>query len=118
MGGIEGHAVPAAGEELLIGRLEAFGRADHAVLQPAALAVADAVERRQALRGEAAGRIEDRGHQIGRELGEIRQGDQPRQIGELLQAEGDIVKRRTVGVHRVMSLTDWAADRGSLVAAS
>ena len=51
--------VPAAGDESIVGLFESSRRSNRSVLQPAALAVADRVERRQDLAGEFRGFRED-----------------------------------------------------------
>src|SRR5262249_48949830 len=108
------------GDEFLISRAKALWRHHHAVLQPRALAVAGGVQRRELAGGELATLDKDRAHQVWRQLGEIRQRHEPRQIGEFLDAKGDvgyrwaIVRdRRNLGDERAAFHLDQATSMGS-----
>src|SRR5262249_58229820 len=71
----------------------------HTVLQPASLAVTDAVQRRQSPGGEAPRGLENRADEIGRQMGKGGKGDESREIGELFQAEADILEWGPVAIH-------------------
>ena len=81
--GVEGNAVPAAFDELGVGFREPLRGADDAVLEGAALDIARPVQRRQDIRGQLAGFLQDGVHQVRRRLLAARQpGDvaEPRQF--------------------------------------
>ncbi len=96
--GVEVDADPAARRHRVVGRLEALGRAHHAVLQPAALAVADGVQRRQHLGRDLARLLQHRAGGVAVEL--VIAGD--RHLADpqhVVQHEVEVAQRRGVGGH-------------------
>ena len=95
----ERQAVPAARDEGGIGLLEAVGRAHDAVLEPDALAIAALVERRQLVRREPAGRLQDVVDQVRRRRLVARQAADRAEIGDVVEHEAHVVERRRVAGH-------------------
>ena len=88
------NADPAALDQLPVGFLEALGRRDGAVIAPpAALPIADLVERREHVFAELGRLGEDRLHHVGRGVGKARQ------IGEALHVK-DVVEQKQRVFHR------------------
>ena len=108
VGGVAGEAGPAAVAQEVEGGLEAVRRAHDAVLEQAALAVADGVQRREDVAGELAGLLEDRGGEVAVEVGVA--GDGGVLDGEhVVQHEGHVAERRGVGGHAVWSSCGYSA---------
>eukprot|EP00043_Microstomoeca_roanoka_P023596 m.258898 g.258898 ORF g.258898 m.258898 type:complete len:584 (+) comp32817_c0_seq1:263-2014(+) len=99
--------VPAAFADLRECVLEARGGVDHAVFQPAALGVADGVERRQHALGQLAGFFEDRRGEIGFELVITRDPGRGG-VEDLVQQELHVLDGRGIGRHRSL-LWGWGA---------
>ena len=97
--GIEGQRRPAAVAEGVVGRLEAGGGADHAVLQHAALGVTDHVGGQDDLGGELGGLLQYAVDQIGGGVGELRIGVQPVVAVQLVQHEAHVAEGSVVGLH-------------------
>ena len=97
--GIAGHRRPAALAELVVGFLEALGRAHDAVLVGAALLVAGAIEREQHVLAELGRLLEDRLDGVGRGVLVARQLGEARDVEHFVEHEGDVLHRRLVDGH-------------------
>ena len=100
IGRIAGDRGPAAVAELLVGFLEALGRAHHAVLVGAALLVARAVERKQHVLADLRCFLEDGVDGVGRRVLVTRQLRQARHVEHFVEHEAHILQRRFVNGHR------------------
>ncbi len=112
--GIAGHGRPAALGELLVGFLEALGRAHHAVLVVAAFLVAGAVQREQHVLAELGGFLDDGVDRVRRRVLVARQLGQARHVEHFVQNELDVLDRGLVDGHGFLlgrSLTSRFPDR-------
>ena len=92
-------SVPPAGDELRIGFLGTRRRRHLAVAPGAAAPVAFGVDRREHLRGELCGLVEDRFGGVGAGVLEAWQRRHVGEAGEFAEDELHIAQRRAVGVH-------------------
>ena len=93
---------PAAFAQEVEGLPEAGRGADHAVLEHAALAVADGVEGCEHVARDLARLLEDRGGEVAVEVGVA--GDRARlHLEHVVQHEGHVAQRGSVGSHRCRS---------------
>ena len=98
--GIAAQSVPAALDELAVGRAETVGRHDTVLAQARALPVAGLVQGRQHFGGELRSLLEDGVHQLGRGFLEPRQRGVLLQAGQLVHHEVHIACGRKIGAHR------------------
>ena len=97
--GVAGQPGPAALAEGGVGFLEALGRGDHAVLQPAALLVAAAVQRLEDVFANL-GRLAEHGvDQVGGMLLVAGEPGQFADVEEFVEHEAHVVERRLVDGH-------------------
>ncbi|KAF1854083.1 hypothetical protein Lal_00005300 [Lupinus albus] len=95
---IEGQPVPAALDQRLPCRPPALRRAGDAVgIEPGALDVADAVQRRQDVLGDLRRFAQDAVHHVGAGILETRQSRHVGHAGEVVEDEADLFQRRGVG---------------------
>lgn len=96
-----GESVPAAFHELVVGRTEAGRGGDRvgALVEGATDLIAYAVERRQHLRGEAAGFFEHGIDDVGAGVGIAEPGEQGVGAEHVVQGEAEIGQRGGVAAH-------------------
>ena len=97
--GIAGDARPAALGELLVGFLEALGRAHDAVLVVAAFLVAGAVQREQHVLAELGGFLDDGVDRVGGRVLVARQLGELRDVDDFVQNELNVLDRGLVDGH-------------------
>jgi hypothetical protein len=96
MRGVGRHCVPAAGDELPVGVGEARRGADHAVLQPRRVLVADPVQRGEDLAGEPSGLLE-RGVDVLGRMPVAGLGQDLAEPEHAVEQEAQVGQRRGVG---------------------
>jgi hypothetical protein len=104
---MRGQPDPAAFAELVIGLLEALGRAHDAVLKMAAFGVAGEVERLDFVLAKLPGLLHHGFQKIGRRLGQAQSSEGVADLEHVVEDETEIIDRCGIGGHDL--LCPWRA---------